>query len=96
MTDWNKADQGRLRRPKSDGVKLDQSDKNAFINLSLGKATPEQQKHVLDCIIYGMSRYYEISYCPSERDTAFAEGLRFVGQQVIAATTINHNIGKDT
>lgn len=59
----------------------------AFIALAQGSATPEQQKRALDWIIRGAAGTYDLSYRPdSERATAFAEGKRFVGLQVVKLT----------
>lgn len=57
-----------------------------------GTATPEQQIMAFDAIINGICRYYDLSYRPdSERDTAFAEGKRFVGATLVKITKIDVN-----
>lgn len=48
-----------------------------------GAASETQQKLVLRELL-NLSGYYDLSYRPdSDRDTAFAEGKRFVGAQVV-------------
>jgi hypothetical protein len=63
--------------------------------LQMGKATPDQQKAALDWFINTASRYYDLSYRPGghegDRDTAFAEGRRFPGQQTVKMLKINVN-----
>ena len=48
-----------------------------------GEATPEDQKRILDFLIVGLCRTYEPSYYPDPYDTAFAEGRRYVGLQLV-------------
>lgn len=51
-----------------------------------GKANDVQQKHALEWIINEASRTYDQPYRPGvdgERETAFACGRMFVGQQII-------------
>jgi hypothetical protein len=58
--------------------------------LAEGTAEPEQQKAALRLIVDKISLTYDMSYRPgSERDTAFAEGKRFVGNQIIRLTKLN-------
>lgn len=59
--------------------------------LDRGEATPEQQRHALDTIINEICCYYDLSYRDSDRDTAFAEGRRFVGAQLVKLTRLNVN-----
>ena len=57
--------------------------------LHRGDATADQQKRALDYIIT-MAGTYDLSYRPeSDRDTAFAEGKRFVGLQIVKAINLN-------
>lgn len=56
-----------------------------------GVATPEQQRLALTTIIEEICGYYDLSYRPSDRDTAFAEGKRFVGAQIVKLTKLNIN-----
>ena len=62
----------------------DKPDMFALKGLANGTATPDQQKHALDYIVRVLCGTYDLSYRPtSERDTAFAEGRRFVGLQLV-------------
>lgn len=55
-----------------------------------GEATPHQQKLALDWIIEQAARTYDTTYFPdSDRDSAFAEGKRFVGNQIIKMLKLN-------
>ena len=59
--------------------------------LDRGEATPEQQRRALTTIIEGISMYYDLSYRSDPYDTAFAEGRRFVGAQIVKLTKLNIN-----
>lgn len=51
-----------------------------------GTATAGQQRAVLDWIVNKAAATYDLSYRPGadgDRDTAFAEGRRFVGLQIV-------------
>lgn len=51
-----------------------------------GKADADQQKRALDWIVNNVCKTYDMSYRPdSDRDTAFAEGKRYCGNQIIHA-----------
>jgi len=59
-------------------------------NLALGEASPEQQREALHFIVTELCQTYNVSYIPdSDRDTAFAEGRRFVGLQIIKLTKLD-------
>lgn len=65
-------------------------DISAFQALARGDATADQQKRALDYIIINIAGTYDLSYRPSsDRDTAFAEGKRFVGLQIVKAVNLN-------
>lgn len=65
------------------------ADVAAIQALSRGEATPDQQKRALDWIITSAGTY-DLSYRPSsDRDTAFAEGRRFVGLQIVTKLKLN-------
>ena len=67
--------------------KYEAADCAAFIALARGEAAPEQQRRALDWIIREAAGTYDLSYRPdSERATAFAEGKRFVGLQIVKLT----------
>lgn len=52
--------------------------------LARGVANEGQQKRALDYIINTLGMTYEHTYVPgSERDSAFAQGRRFVGLQIV-------------
>ncbi|KAA3527054.1 hypothetical protein GOZ96_04755 [Agrobacterium vitis] len=57
---------------------------NAFMALQAGKASEGQQKACLDWVINQAARLYDMSYRADDTHaTAFAEGRRFVGNQVV-------------
>lgn len=57
-----------------------------------GKASPEQQQLAIDGLM-GITAYYDLSYRPnSDRDTAFAEGKRFVGAQVVKMINLTSDV----
>ena len=64
--------------------------------LARGNASMDQQKRALAWIIESAAGTYEMSYRPGagegDRDTVFAEGRRFVGNQVVKMTKLK--IGK--
>lgn len=64
-------------------------DATAFQALQRGDASPDQQKRALDWLIKQGAGTYEFHYYPSDRDTAFALGRSFVGQQVVKLLTLN-------
>lgn len=68
-------------------VQPELADVAALQALAAGTATPDMQKTALDFFINKAARYYDISYRPGghegDRDTAFAEGRRFSGQQTV-------------
>lgn len=60
---------------------------SAFIALSEGRATDQQQKDALRFIVENVADYYGLSYRPGDtHETAFAEGRRFVGAQIVKLT----------
>lgn len=59
------------------------ADVSAFQALQSGTATPDQQMRALRWLIERGAGTYEFNYYPSDRDTAFALGRAFVGQQVV-------------
>ena len=69
------------------------ADINAVKAVAAGTANDQQQKRALDWIICQVCGTYEMTYRPeSDRDTAFAEGRRFVGLQIVKALHINLEI----
>lgn len=67
----------------------DLPDASAFQALQRGEATPDQQRRALDWLIKSAAGTYEFHYYPSDRDTAFALGRSFVGQQIVKLLTLN-------
>jgi len=65
------------------------ADAAAIQALMIGEAEPEQQKRALAFIINNIAGTYQFNYYPSERDTAFALGRTFVGQQIVKLTKVN-------
>jgi len=58
--------------------------------LSHGTADKEQQIRALKWIVEDVCGTYDMSYRPdSTRDSDFAEGKRFVGNQIVKMTVLN-------
>ena len=71
-------------------VTWDDADATAMQALQRGEATPDQQKRALDWIINRGAMTYDVTFHPEgDRQSAFAEGRRFVGLQVIKLLKIN-------
>lgn len=56
-----------------------------------GTASEAQQTLAIKTIVEGVCGYYDLSFRPSERETAFAEGKRFVGAQIVKLTKLNYH-----
>lgn len=68
----------------------------AFRALAEGVANEDQQKIAYNFILHDLCDTYGLSYRPaSDRDTAFAEGKRFVGLQVVKLTKLNSQIARE-
>jgi len=65
------------------------ADASALQALQRGEATPDQQRRALDWLITAGAGAYEFHYYPSDRDTAFALGRAFVGQQIVKLLKLN-------
>jgi hypothetical protein len=66
------------------------ADSYAIKALATGTANEGQQKRALDWIINTLCATYDLSYRPgSDRDTAFAEGKRHVGLQIVKQVNVN-------
>lgn len=65
----------------------EKADVSAIQALASGLASPEQQKRALDWIIQQAAGTYDLAYRPGgeegSRDTTFALGRVFVGQQIV-------------
>src|SRR5215207_4209413 len=58
----------------------------AFKAMARGEANSHQQERVLQWLVAEACRTYDLSYRPGDqgdRSTAFAEGRRFVGLQIV-------------
>lgn len=65
-------------------------DVGALQALDRGDAEADQQRRALTFIIETICKTYDLSYRPdSERDTAFAEGKRYVGTQIVKLLKLN-------
>lgn len=65
-------------------------DASALQALSRGEASPEQQKRALRYVIETVCGTYDMAYRPaSARDTDFALGRVFVGQQIVKLLKLN-------
>lgn len=61
--------------------------------LAQGTADRDQQLRALKWIMYNACGFNDIIYRETDRDTAFAEGKRFVAQQInVLLTTNTRNI----
>ena len=72
--------------------KYDLADIGALQALSKGEAPPDAQQLALKWIIEKAAGTYEPSYRPGEegeRDTAFAEGRRYVGLHIVKLLKLN-------
>lgn len=73
----------------------DKTDVYAIQALAMGNANDLQQKRALDFII-GLCGTYDLSYRPGgqegDRDTAFAEGKRFVGLQIVKLINLKSTV----
>jgi len=65
------------------------ADVSAFQALQNGTATPDQQRRALKWLIESAAGTYEFHYYPSDRDTTFALGRAFVGQQAVKLLKLN-------
>lgn len=75
------------------------SDAYAFKALQRGDATAEQQKAVLYWLIHNCADTYNMSFRPGgvegQRETDFAEGKRFVGNQIVKLVNIDVSLLKE-
>lgn len=68
------------------------ADASAIQALLIGEANKDQQQRALKWIIESAAGTYDLSYRPGsdgDRETAFAEGRRFVGLNVVKLTRLN-------
>lgn len=73
--------------------KWEVEDLGALRALARGEALPHQQTRFLKWLIENLCQTYQQSYRPGgldgDRETAFAEGRRFVGTQLVGLLTVN-------
>jgi len=72
-------------------IDADDADIGAIKALNAGNANEGQQKRALSFIIHRIAATYDMSFRPGEdgdRATAFAEGKRYVGNQIIRLTKL--------
>jgi len=67
----------------------DVADAAAMQAIADGVADEHQQRRALKWLIEAAAITYEFHYYPSERDTAFALGRAFVGQQIVKMLKLN-------
>jgi len=67
----------------------DPADISALQALVKGTASPEQQQRALNWIIYKAADTYGFTYRQNDRDHAFADGRKFVGQQLVKLLSLN-------
>jgi hypothetical protein len=65
------------------------ADASAFQALLRGEAAPDQQQRALRWLIEKAAGTYEMNFYPTDRETAFALGREFVGQQVVKLTRLD-------
>lgn len=65
------------------------ADASAIQALMRGEADEGQQQRALKWIVEVAAGMYQFQYYPSERDTAFALGRGFVGQQIVKLSRLN-------
>lgn len=79
----------RVEPPPYEIAHYEAADISAIQALERGEATPEQQKRALTWIIIEAARTYDQSFRPDPYETAFAEGRRFVGNEVVKMLKLN-------
>lgn len=74
---------------------LDKADVIAIQQVAAGVGDANHQKRTIDVLINKLADAYNLSFRPDkdggERATAFAEGKRFVGLQLVKLLKINPN-----
>lgn len=70
--------------PQLDPNNYEPADAYAMAALARGEANVDQQRRALDWIINNAAATYDMSFSPDNPSlTAFAEGRRFVGNQIV-------------
>lgn len=65
------------------------ADASAIQALVDGRAEPHQQQRAIQWIVNHAAGTYEFQYYPTDRDTSFALGRAFVGQQIVKLMRVN-------
>lgn len=85
----------KLRDPAWKPVDYKDADVGALQALQRGDATEQQQKRALRWLVEKAAGTYEVSYRSDvdggDRETAFAEGRRFVGLQTVKLLNMTRN-----
>jgi len=69
------------------------ADLNAVRAVAAGEANSIQQQRAIRWLVENVCGTYQLSYRPeSDRDTAFAEGRRFVGLQIVKAINLRTDL----
>ena len=77
----------------TDHAEWEKPDAAAIQALVDGTATPEQQQRALRWIVEGAAQTYDRSFVPGSADvSAFLEGRRDVGRQIVKLTKIKLGI----
>lgn len=73
-------------------IPYEKADVSAVQALARGEASPDMQRRALDWIIKQAAGTYDLAYRPGaeegSRDTTFALGRQFVGQQIVKLLNI--------
>lgn len=70
--------------------KYEPADVRAIKNLAMGEADEIEQARAFKWIVENLCRTYDQTYFPeSDRDSAFAEGKRFVGNALVKMLRLN-------
>lgn len=67
----------------------DLADASAIQALLRGEASSAQQQRALRWVIEQAAGMYEFQFYPTDRETAFALGRGFVGQQIVKLSKLN-------
>lgn len=66
------------------------ADVTAIQLLEQGECPPDLQKRALEWIVFEACKTYDLSYRPGDtHETAFAEGRRFVGLEIVSMLKID-------
>lgn len=88
----NTAPESRAWHP----AEWDKADAHAIKALAAGTATEDQQRRALNWIVHKAAGTYDMTFRPEgDRDTSFAEGRRFVGNQLVKLINLDFSKLKD-